>query len=74
MFTSPPAVGPLLVALGIHTLAAYLAVTSLVAWVVFARVGLAILSTAVQPRLALSVRARRNRRDRAGHLSSPVPQ
>jgi len=36
---------PLSAALGIHT-AAYLAVTALIAWVVYARVGLAILRTA----------------------------
>jgi hypothetical protein len=36
---------PLLAALGIHTLT-YLAMTALIAWVVYARVGLAILRTA----------------------------
>jgi hypothetical protein len=43
--SGPDTVGTLSAALGVHT-AAYLLVTALVAWVVYARVGLAILRTA----------------------------
>ena len=43
--SSPVAAWPLTAALGVHTLA-YLLVTALVAWIVYSRVGLAILRTA----------------------------